>query len=385
MPRRIWAVMQKEFIHLLRDRRTLLILVGMPMIQLLLFGYAINMTVDHVPTVVSDQSLDTASHAYVDAMVTSGFFDVTAYVASQADVIRAIDEGRAQAGIIIPPDFAARVERGEAQVLLLVDGSDLFTSLSAYNAAAINAQFHATEVLISKVERSGLARRGDSGQADGVQALLPLDTRIRILYNPNLDDLWFVIPGMTATLLQVQSIALTAAAVVRERERGNIEQILVTPIRPAEFMVGKMVPSATVALVNLLTVLGVGIFWFNVPFQGNFWHFLWLSILYVFSGLGLGLLVSTVSQSQKQALQLVGVTTLIGIMLGGFIFPRYTMPPVIRFAGNLFPLTYFIPISRGIITKGIGIEFLWEQVAVLLFYVVVVVFLATRAFKPGLD
>jgi ABC-2 type transport system permease protein len=377
--------MQKEFIHLLRDRRTLLILVGMPMIQLLLFGYAINMTVDHVPTVVSDQSLDTASHAYVDAMVTSGFFDVTAYVASQADVIQAIDEGRAQAGIIIPPDFAARVERGEAQVLLLVDGSDLFTSLSAYNAAAINAQFHATEVLISRVERSGLARRGDSGQADGVQALLPLDTRIRILYNPNLDDLWFVIPGMTATLLQVQSIALTAAAVVRERERGNIEQILVTPIRPAEFMVGKMVPTAFVALLNLLTVLGVGVFWFNVPFQGSFWLFLWLSILYVFSGLGLGLLVSAVSQSQKQALQLVGVTTLIGIMLGGFIFPRYTMPPVIRFAGNLFPLTYFIPISRGIITKGIGIEFLWEQVAVLLFYVVVVVFLAARAFKPGLD
>jgi ABC-2 type transport system permease protein len=194
-----------------------------------------------------------------------------------------------------------------------------------------------------------------------------------------------VIPGMTATLLQVQSIALTAAAVVRERERGNIEQILVTPIRPAEFMLGKMVPTAFVALVNLLTVLGVGIFWFNVPFQGNFWHFLWLSILYVFSGLGLGLLVSTVSQSQKQALQLVGVTTLIGIMLGGFIFPRYTMPPIIRFAGNLFPLTYFIPISRGIITKGIGIEFLWEQVAVLLIYVVLVVFLATRAFKPGLD
>jgi ABC-2 type transport system permease protein len=377
--------MQKEFIHLLRDRRTLLILVGMPMIQLLLFGYAINMTVDHVPTVVSDQSLDTASHAYVDAMVTSGFFDVTAYVASQADVIQAMDEGRAQAGIIIPPDFAARVERGEAQVLLLVDGSDLFTSLSAYNAAAINAQFHATEVLISRIERSGLARRGDSGQADGVQALLPLDTRIRILYNPNLDDLWFVIPGITAILLQVQSIALTAAAVVRERERGNIEQILVTPIRPAEFMVGKMMPTASVALVNLLTVLGVGIFWFNVPFQGNFWHFLWLSILYVFSGLGLGLLVSTVSQSQKQALQLVGVTTLIGIMLGGFIFPRYTMPPIIRFAGNLFPLTCFIPISRGIITKGIGIEFLWEQVAVLLFYVVVVVFLATRAFKPRLD
>jgi ABC-2 type transport system permease protein len=385
MLRRTWAVMQKEFIHIVRDRRTLLILISMPMIQLLLFGYAINMSVDHIPTVVADQSLDAASHAYVAAMVTSGYFDLKNYVPSEAAVVQAIDEGRAQAGIVIPPDFAARVDRGEAQVLLLVDGSDLFTSLSAYNAAAVNAQAHAMEVLIEKVERSGLARPRDSGPAAGMQSLLPLDTRIRILYNPNMDDLWFVIPGMAATLLQVQSIALTAAAVVRERERGNIEQILVTPIRSAEFMVGKMLPTATIALVNLLTILAIGVFWFDVPFQGSFWLFLWLALLYVLSGLGLGLLVSAVSQSQKQALQLVGVTTMIGIMLGGFLFPLYTMPRLLRFAGNLFPLTYFIPISRGIITKGVGISFLWEQVAALAIYVVVIIVLAARAFKPGLD
>ena len=384
MLRRTWAVMQKEFLHIVRDRRTLLILVSMPMIQLLLFGYAINMSVDHIPTVVADQSLDAASHAYVDAMVTSGYFDVTDYVPGEAAVVQAIDEGRAQAGIIIPPDFAASVDRGQAQVLLLVDGSDLFTSMSAYSAAAVNGQAHATQVLMEKVERSGLARQRSSGPA-GMQSLLPLDTRIRILYNPNLDDLWFVIPGMAATLLQVQSIALTAAAVVRERERGNIEQILVTPIRPAEFMLGKMLPTATIAIVNLLTILGIGIFWFQVPFQGNFWLFLWLALLYVLSGLGLGLLVSAVSQNQKQALQLVGLTTLVGVMLGGFLFPLYTMPPLLRFAGYLFPLTYFIPISRGIITKGIGIDFLWQQVAALAIYVIVIIVLAARAFRPGLD
>jgi ABC-2 type transport system permease protein len=385
MLRRTWAVMQKEFIHIVRDRRTLLILISMPMIQLLLFGYAINMSVDHIPTVVADQSLDAASHAYVDAMVTSGYFDVVDYALSEAGVVQAIDEGRAQAGIVIPPNFAARVERGQAQVLLLVDGSDLFTSLSAYNAAAVNAQAHATEVLMTRIERAGLARRFGSGQADGIQGLLPLDTRIRILYNPNLDDLWFVIPGMAATLLQVQSIALTAAAVVRERERGNIEQILVTPIRSAEFMLGKMLPTATIAIVNLLTILAIGVFWFNVPFQGSFWLFLWLALLYVLSGLGLGLLVSAVSQNQKQSLQLVGVATMIGVMLGGFIFPRYTMPALLRFAGNLFPLTYFIPICRGIITKGVGIGFLWEQVAALAIYIVVIIVLTARAFKPGLD
>jgi ABC-2 type transport system permease protein len=377
--------MQKEFIHIVRDRRTLAILVGMPMLQLLLFGYAINMNVDHIPMIVADQSLDAASHAYVDAMAVSGFFDITAHVSSQAQVIQAIDEGQALAGVVIPSSFAADVERGEAQVLLLVDGSDFFTSLSAYNAAAVIAQVHAAEVLMARVERSGLASRRGSGQADGIQGLLPLDTRIRILYNPNLEDLWFVIPGITAILLQIQSIALTAAAVVRERERGNIEQILVTPIRPAEFMLGKIVPTASIALINLFTVLAVGVFWFDVPFQGNFWLFLWLSCLYVLSGLGLGLLISTVSQNQKQAHQLIGVTTLVGVMLGGFLFPRYTMPLVLRLASNLFPLTYFVPISRGIITKGVGIEFLWEQVAALLIYVIVIVVIAARAFKPRLD
>jgi len=295
-------------------------------------------------------------------------------------LVQAIDQGRAQAGIVIPPGFAADVSSpgsGRAQVLLLVDGSDLFTSQSAYNAATLIAEVHAADVLMARIERSG--------RAAGRQELLPLDVRVRILYNPNLDDLWFLIPGMTAMLLQIQTIALTAMSIVRERERGNIEQILVTPIRSAELMLGKMMPAALIVFINLLTILAVGVFWFEVPFQGNFWLFLWLAFLYVFSGLGLGLLISTVSQNQKQAQQLIGVISLVGILLAGFIFPRYTMPPLIRVAGNLFPLTYFVPIAQGIITKGVGIEFLWEQVAALLVYVAMVLVLAVRLFKPALD
>jgi ABC-2 type transport system permease protein len=377
MFRRTWAVIQKEFIQTFRDRRTLLILLSMPMIQLVLFGYAISMSVDHIPTAVADESLDAASRAYVDAVATSGFFDIHAYLPNQAEVVRAIDEGQVQAGVVIPPDFGARVERADAQVLLLVDGSDLFTSQSAYNAATAIAQAHASEVLLQKVTRAGLISAG--------RALQPLDTRIRILYNPNLDDLWFIIPGMLATLLQVQSIALTAAAVVREREVGTIEQLLVTPIRPAELMLGKTAPNILVALINLLTVLGLGLFWFRVPFQGSFWLFLWWSFLYVFSGLGLGLLLSTISKNQRQAAQLIGMFTIVGIVLGGFIFPRYTMPPAIRIAGNLFPLTYFIPITRGIITKGVGLAYLWEQFAAMLIYIVVIMVCASRAFKQELD
>jgi len=377
MWQRIWAVMQKEFIQTLRDWRTLLIELSIPLIQLILFGYAITMNVEHIPTVVADQSHDPASRAYVSAMEASGFFDVVAYVPNQTDAVHAIDGGRARMGIVIPPDFSARVKAGDAQVLLLVDGSGLFTSQSAYNAATAIAEAHAVEVLAEQFERQGQMARG--------RGLLPLGASVRILYNPNLDDLWFIIPAMVAMILQTQSIALTTVAVVREREVGTIEQILVTPIRPLELMLGKIAPNILIAMVNMLTILGLGVFWFGVPFRGNFWLFLWLSFMYVFSGLGLGLLISTISQNQKQALQLIIVVMLLGVILGGFIFPRYAMPSPIRIIGNLFPLTYFIPISRAIITKGVGVEFLWEQVVALFIYIVVIMFVAARAFRQGLD
>jgi ABC-2 type transport system permease protein len=377
MLKRIWTVIQKEFIQTFRDRRTLIIQLSMPIIQLLLMGYAIDMNVDHIPLVVADQSHDSASQAYVDALVTSGYFDVVAYAPSQAGVTQAIDAGRARAGVVIPPDFAAQVERGDAQTLFLVDGSDLVTSQSAYNAISIIAEAHATGVLMERVARAGLLVQG--------QSFLPLDALVRILYNPNMEAIWFVIPGICAMILQTQAIALTAAAVVREREVGTIEQLLVTPIRPIELMLGKIAPNILIAIANLLTVLAMGVFAFRVPFQGNFWLFLWLSFMYVFSGLGLGILISTISQNQKQVQQIIMMVMLLGIVLSGFMFPRDKMNVVIRMVGNLFPLTYFIPISRGIISKGIGIEYLWDQVLAMFVYGVAIVVAATRVFKQGLE
>ncbi len=377
MLRRIWAVVQKEFVQTLRDRRTLVIQLVIPVLQLFLFGYAISMNVRHIPTRVADQSLDGASRAYVEAMEASTFFEVQGYARDRDAVVRAIDEGQVQVGVIIPPDFKARVERGEGQVLVLIDGSDLFTSQSAYNAALAVSQAHASEVLFVDLERAGLK--------DPERSLLPLETRVRILYNPNLDDLWFLIPSMAAMLLQTQTISMTAVAVVREREMGTMEQLLVTPIRSGELMLGKIVPNVVIALLNMLTIVGFGVFWFGVPFQGNFFLFCSLSFMYVFSGLGLGLLLSTISQNQKQAQQYTGMMMLLGLVIGGFIFPRETMPPVIQALGFLFPLTYFIPIARGVISKGIGIEFLWGEVLTLLFYTVVVIVVATRVFRQELD
>jgi ABC-2 type transport system permease protein len=377
MIQRILALIQKEFSQAWRDRTTMGIMLTIPLLQLIIFGYAINTNVTHIPTVVSDQSLDTASRSYLDAMVNSGYFDITSTAPDQAGVIQNIDAGQAHVGIVIPPDFDKNVLRGDAQVLVLVDGSDLFTSQSANAYATIIGQAHAIQIVYKEIAQAG-------AQSSGA-ALPALNALIHVLYNPDMSTLWFIIPGMAAMLLQTQALALTAAAVVREREMGTIEQILVTPIRPFELMIGKIVPYVIIAMLNMLTVIAIGVFWFHVPFQGSFWLFFGLSSLYVLSGLGLGLLISSVSQNQRQAQQLMMLFMMVSLLLGGFIFPRYTMPPAVRVIGNLFPITYFIPIARGIITKGVGFSVLSGQVLALVIYIVVVLFLATITFRRRLD
>ena len=297
MFKRIWAIIQKEFIQIVRDRVTLAIICTMPMLQLLLFAYAIHMDVKHIRLVVADQSLDQASRTYLDAMVNSGYFDIVSTVSAPSDVIRTIDGGKALAGIIIPPDFAAHEMKKDARIMFLVDGSDPFSTQSAYNAATIVSQSFSTQLVFNTVNPAGAGAT--------VQSLSGLDTHLRILYNPDLKDLWFIIPGMIAMLLQTQTIALTAAAVVRERETGTIEQILVSPIRPVELMIGKMAPNLLIAMFNMLSILLVGTIGFGVPFQGNILVFIGLALIYVFSGLGLGLLISTVSQNQRQTQQLM--------------------------------------------------------------------------------
>jgi len=374
---RILAIIQKEFSQALRDRPTLAIMLTMPLLQLILFGYAITTQVRHIPTVVADQSLDSYSRAYLDDLVNSQYFDIVASVPDQAGVIRAIDAGSARAGVVIPPDMAEHVQRGDAQVLVLVDGSDLFTSQSAHSAADIIGQAHAAKIVMQSIARSGVV-----GQS---QSLPALNAHLRILYNPDLKDLWFIIPGIAAMLLQIQTIVLTAAAVVRERETGTIEQILVTPIHPLELMLGKIVPYLVVAMINTLTIIGLGVYLFHVPFQGSFWLFIALSLLYVFGGLGLGLLLSTIANNQREVQQLIMLIMTTSVVLGGFIFPRYTMPLPIQWLGDLFPLTYFIPISRGIITRGVGLAVIGPEVLALVAYIVVVLFLATRAFRERLE
>lgn len=377
MLKRIGAITQKEFILLVRDRGTLVLVLLIPLIQLVLFAYAIHMDVKHIPMVVVDQSLDAASRSYLDDLVHSDYFDIVSTVQDQAQVVDVIDSGQARVGVVIPTGFSADVEQGNAKVLLLVDGSDPFTTQSAYNTLSAIAQQHDIQLVLDRIAISS-----GSGAA---QSLSPLTAHIRTLYNPDLQDIWFLVPGLIAMLLQTQTITLTALAVVREREVGTIEQILVTPIRPIELMLGKTIPNLLIAVINMLTIVVVGTLGFGVPFQGNFLLYFFLTVIYIFSGLGLGLLISSFSQNQRQAQQLTSMITFIGQVIGGFVFPRYAMPVILQWISDLFPLTFFIPISRGIFMKGIGMEFLAGQVIALSFYMVVIVFLAARLFRQRLD
>ncbi|MBC8263635.1 MAG: ABC transporter permease [Anaerolineales bacterium] len=378
MPRRLYAIMQKELVQTLRDRRTLGIQLIAPVILLFLFGYAVELQVEHQPTVVVDMSRDRLSYAYVDAMVNTGFFDVVGYADSETAAMQAIDDGRARVAIVIPPNFAPRVERREApQVLVLIDGADVLGSQSALNATMTTAQRFAADVILEQVERSPLASQ--------VDRLQPLDVRFRVLYNPDMKSIVFMVPGLVGLILQQQTLVLIAFAIVREREVGTIEQLLVTPIRPWELMLGKMIPNILISFVNMSTILVLGLAWFKVPFNGDIWLFFALAFLFVFSSLGLGALVSTLATSQKQAQQLANSIILLAIMLSGYIFPRQAMPPVVQWMGNFIPLTYFLKISRGIMTKGVGLASVQDSVVALVVFGIVVFAISAGTFRTRLD
>lgn len=376
--KRLMALIQKEFVQMLRDRTTLGITLAIPFIELFLFAYAVDMTVDNIPTAVADMSMDAQSIGFIDAMQASDYFDVVLYLENEAQVVDAIDQGQVRAGLVIPPNLAQDVESGEGQVLVLLDGSDSFTIQSGYSAAVSIAQARAMKVMGEKVEKLG-------NQVDTSLLELPIETSTRILYNAAMEDLVFIVPAMAAMLLQLMTVNLTAMAVVKERELGTIEQLLITPVRPMELMVAKMIPNMVVSSLGMLGLTLTGIYWFGVPFQGDPWLFAELSFLFLLSGLGLGLLISTLATTQKQAQQLLMLLMMLNLLLTGFIYPREPMPLLVRNVGNLIPLTYFIRIVRGIFTKGVGISFLWTDVIALAVYGGVVVLAAAATFKKRLD
>jgi ABC-2 type transport system permease protein len=372
---RISSIIRKEFIHVLRDPRTLAIVLAMPALQLVLFGYAINTVVDHLPVIVLDEAGDARSRAFVAAFENSGYFDLRDVASSREQVRQAVDSGRAKVGLVIPADFGLQVLRREpAMAQLVVDGSDPNVAQTAIFAAGMVAQVQSADTLANALARQGLATSGGA----------TIELRPVVLYNPSMLSVTFMIPGLIGLILQFQTLILTAFAIVREREKGTLEQLVVTPIKPWELMAGKLLPYVATAFLAVAVALGVGRFWFGVEVQGSLLLLVALSTLFLLSSLGVGLLISTVSQTQTQAMQLALFVMLPSVLLSGFMFPREGMPWIIQQVGLAIPLTYFLQILRGIILKGVGIEVLFGNVMPLAVFGVVVFALSATRFNKRL-
>ena len=375
---RLRALIYKETVQVLRDRRTLILFFALPLIELFLFGYAVSLTVTHLPTALVDQSLDTRSRDFTQTLVNSGNFDLTLVLQNEKQVMQAMDAGTVKAGIIIPPDLANQVLLGKGTVLILLDGSDSFSVQSGYNAILGIAQQYSLNLTIQKVSISGAG-------AGVVTGTLPITTATRVLYNPDIKDLVFILPGLIALIMQIILVTHSAMALVRERETGTLEQLLATPARPAEMVIAKLVPGMAVSMLDMTVILAIGVFWFQVPFQGNILLLAGLSVLFIISGMGLGLVISAVARNQRQAQQLTAVIQLLAMLLTGFLYPRTTMPVWTQIIGDLLPMTYFVRIIRGIMTKGVGMAFLWTDTLTLLIYAGIALTIAAAVSKKRLD
>ena len=372
---RLYALIYKETIQLLRDRRLLLFIFCLPILELFLYGFAVHMTVYHIPMAVVDQSQDSQSRDFIKALVNSQYFDWTMDLPSQADAGQAIDRGEVKVAVVIPPDFNTALLQGNASVLIMLDGTDNAAVQSGYSAASLVAQNEALQLTATKIDPGG-------GAASGV---LPITADTQVLYNPDLIDIWLILPGLVGLILQTLGITQAALILVRDRELGTIEPILATPVRPVEIIISKMVPLLGLCLLTMAVVVGLGVFWFGVPFQGSLFLYFWMSLLFIASCLGLGLLISVGSQSQMEASTNGLLFMMLGMLLSGFMYPTSVMPAPMRWIAAFIPVTYFIRISRAIFTKGVGLNFVWSDALVLLVYTLVVIFAASRSFKQRLD
>ena len=373
-PGRLKAIIWKEFIQMRRDRATLGLLLGVPIMQLTLFGYAIRQDVRNLPTVVFDASRTQESRELVQRFGGTGNFLIRGEVFSYGEALHRLDAGRARAAIVVPEDYARRLKRGRpAQVQVLVDASDPTASQSAIGAALLVGQTGNVRIIS---QRLGASLR------EGRQ---PLDVRVRPLYNPALKSVLFIVPGIIGMILSNILIVITAMAVVREREHGTLEQLIVTPLTRTEIMLGKITPYIFVGFVQLTAVLLVGWLVFRVPVRGSIPLIYAMSFLFVFASLGLGLFISTLAKNQAQAIQTSFFFLLPNVLLSGFMFPREAMPPVAMEVGLVLPLTHYLQIMRGIVLKGVGLEALWPQALALVGFSTAFIAFATMRFHKQLE
>ena len=375
MNSRLISIIRKEFIQIFRDPRTLVLVIVMPMLQLFLLGYAATTDVKNISLAVWDQSQSQPSRALLDAFRAANYFSIDYPVGSGDEYKELIEQGKIRAALIIPPDYEVRLLEGSAQVSLVLDGSDATVGGTALSTARLIGQSYATKVL---TEQAALTGRPSSFHP-------PLDVRTQVWYNPDLIAAYFNVPGVIGMILYFITTLLTASSIVRERERGTIEQLIVTPIRSWELVVGKILPYSILALIDMVEVLIIGHWWFKVPIKGDLGLIFALSGLFLISSLGIGLFASTVANTQQEAFITVMVTMLPSIFLSGFFFPIEAMPRFLQYVSAIVPLRYYLVIIRALLLKGVGLSDLQNEVIALTIFAVVIMGIAALRFRKRLD
>jgi len=373
---RVWTIVRKEVIHILRDSRTLGLVIILPVMLLLLLGLAVANDIENIPLAVADLSKTDASRQLIDQYVASGYFKMTYQAENEAEIMQLMDEGVVHAGMVIPEDLGRNLSTGaSSQILFFIDGTDPIQAQTAQLAAETVGQAASQKILVRQLEKSPLH----------LDLRLPVDVRMRFLYNPDMRRMNFFLPGLVGLILQVQALLLTAFAIVREREQGTLEQLIVTPIKPWELMLGKLLPFIFVAVINLSMVVVTGVLVFNMPLKGDIFLLMLLSGIFLIGSLGMGILISTISHTQIEALYLAVFIVLPAAILSGLLFPRQSMPWPAYYAGYLLPLTYFLEIVRGIILKGIGLNYLWPWVWPMALFSIVVFLLSVVFFRKRIS
>jgi ABC-2 type transport system permease protein len=372
---RFLAVARKEVIQILRDTRSLLIVVLMPVILVVLFGYGVSLDLKHLPIYVWDRDGSQQSQDLLKRFQASEYFDVVRVVNDYPTLVRAIDDGRAKMGVVIPWDFSGRLHDGRtAQVQALVDASDDNTAnvLIGYSQAVVQAY-------ASQVQLDWMRKRGQAGQ------LAPLTVDTRTWYNENLESSAFIIPGVLALVMSVIGAFLTSLTIAREWERGSMEQLVSTPVTPLEIMLGKLVPYFIIGMFDVVVCAALALYWFHVPFRGSFVTLLVSSALFMIVVLSLGFFISVVAKNQLAASQIALVVTFLpAFLLSGFLYAIEQMPVVLQWITRILPARYYVSILKQVFLKGTPTQFLYADLVPLTVFALLLGLLATRAFHKRL-
>lgn len=371
---RLRALLIKEFIQMRRDNLTLAMMIAFPIVQLLVFGFAINTDVKHLKTVVFDQSLSSESRNLIDSFTASEYFDIHYTAGSFEEVNQLVEAGKVKAGIIIPPDLSQNIKHNKPSAIqVIVDATDSMSASSAIAAAQSIGQLKSAEL---QLKQSGKNLKD-------LQNLY--DIRIRAWYNQDFVTAYYMVPGIMGVILTMTMVMITSMAIVRERENGTLEQLIVTPLKPYELMIGKITPYVFIGYFQATVALLIGIIIFDLPIRGNILLLYGLTSLFIIASLTLGVLISNLAKTQMQAMQMSLFVFLPSILLSGFMFPRDAMPTLFYWLGQILPLTYYLEILRGIILKGNSIGMLWSQIFALLVFIMATLGLSIKKFTKTLD